>query len=236
MRIKISRSTAHAARQLPAHDAPALRAVLDGVVASALSLSLPFALAARHAGACAATGGDVVATALSPLPPLCALLLAHSAGSPPARRATLASGSGLLRAAGAAAFAQPLLLPTALSTACELCAPRGGVPGPVALGLVVGLLGGGPGECGAALAHAVLRDAASAAVRLGLAGPLAAAGAHAAAAARAAPALATAVAAAEAERSGGVRCWGVAWAAPSNPLADCLQAGHGELHARLFQS
>ena len=245
---------AHRAGRLPAGDAGALDVALSALVASSLALLLPFCLAAHAAARAAATARDpeacesdeeeeeeaegaaersaraaaAAAPALSArLAPLVAELGAHHAAAPVARRAALAAGPALVRAASAAFPSH--IAPLLAAMACSPLASAGPVPGAIALGAVVGLIGvTSPPDCGAALLHATLRDAVSAATRLGVVGPMGAAGAHARAAAAGGRTLRSAL------RDG--TAFDVASAAGCNPLADVLQAGHDALFARLFQS
>ena len=200
------------AGQLPAADAVALEGWLAAQAASACSLSLPFVLAALPAG----RANDAEAAAA-----LSAAVGAHLAGSGAARRASLAAGSALLRAGGAA-FPDLAAAMEAMRLACAPSAPHGAA----AFGYVCGALGVPPAQAGRALLFAQLRDACSAATRLGLLGPMAAAALQARAAPRCEALLQAALRDDVAPED----------AAAAAPLADALQSGHDTLFARLFQS
>jgi urease accessory protein UreF len=209
-------AAAHAG-QLPAGDEAALENFIASLIASLCSLSLPFILAARAAGERAGAGAvdDVAA--------LCAEMGAHYAGSTVARRASVAAGGALLRA-GAAAFPAHAAALEALRQRCG--GVGGGVHGAPAFGLLCGLLGLSREATARAAAFTALRDASSAATRLGIVGPMAGAALQARLAARCEALLCDALCADVAP----------AEAAAAAPLLDALQAGHDALFARLFQS
>ena len=197
---------------LPAADVATLESWLAAQAASACSLTLPFVLAALPLG----RRRDAAAAAA-----LSASLGAHLAGSGAAKRASAAAGSAMLRAGGAA-FPE---LAGAMDAARDACLPAP-PHGAVALGYLCGALGVPPAQAGRALLFAQLRDGCSAATRLGLVGPMAAAALQARAAPRCEALLRAALAADVAPED----------AAAASPLADALQCGHDALFARLFQS
>jgi urease accessory protein UreF len=215
-------AAAHAG-QLPAGDEAALENFIASLIASLCSLSLPFILAARAAGERAGAGAvdDVAA--------LCAEMGAHYAGSAVARRASVAAGGALLRA-GAAAFPVHAAALEALRRRCGAGGGAGGAGGGVhgapAFGLLCGLLSLSREATARAAAFTALRDACSAATRLGIVGPMAGAALQARLAARCEALLRDALCADVAP----------AEAAAAAPLLDALQAGHDALFARLFQS
>ncbi|HZZ83256.1 MAG TPA: urease accessory UreF family protein [Anaeromyxobacteraceae bacterium] len=184
-------------------DAPSLRAFAVESLWQAGHLTLPF-VAAAHAAPGAFAALDL-------------RLDAQLTGAV-ANRASRDQGQGFLRAAAAA-------FPQAVAGLAEE-ARRAGLPGhlPVALGAVAGALAL-PRE-GAARLHLflVLRALLSAAVRLGVAGPLEIQGLQAALA----PALEEVLAA----------CAGreVADAALTSPLLELVQAQSDHLYSRLFRS
>jgi urease accessory protein UreF len=138
-----------------------------------------------------------------------------------ARRASAAAGAALARAAAAAFPAHAEQLDSLRSRTAP-----GALHGAVSLGFLCGLLRLSACSCGRALLVSQLRDGCSAATRLGLVGPMAAAALQARAATRCESLLADALS----------RNISVHDAASAAPLADTLQAGHDALFARLFQS
>jgi urease accessory protein UreF len=216
-------AAAHAG-QLPAGDEATLEHFIASLIASLCSLSLPFMLAARAVGARSGAGDADVAVAH--VAALCGEMGAHYAGSAVARRASVAAGGALLRAGGAA-FPEHAPALEALRRRCAAAGSAGGgVHGAPAFGLLCGLLGLSRGATARAAAFTALRDAASAATRLGIVGPMAAAALQARLAPRCEALLRDALAADVAP----------AEAAAAAPLLDTLQAGHDALFARLFQS
>jgi urease accessory protein len=207
-------AAAHAG-QLPAGDEAKLEDFLAAAAASYCSFALPFMLAARDAGAAAPP--DAAAAAA-----LCGALGAHLAGSVVARRASVAAGGALLRA-GAAAFPEHGACLGALRARCLAPAAPHGAP---VFGFLCGALSVGRAAAARAALFCALRDACSAATRLGIVGPMAAAALQARVAPRCEALLQGALAAAVQPED----------AASAAPLADALQAGHDALFARLFQS
>jgi len=204
--------TAAQAALLRPGDEAALEAFLLGQNASAASLALPF-LTAAHAAGAASPPRPAAAVSLS------ALLAAHHAAAPAARRASEAAGAALLRAAGAAFHtAAPAL--AALRVAMPPGAP---MHGPVAFGYVCGAVGVPAAESRRGFLFSQLRDACSAACRLGLVGPMAAAALQA----RLAPACEASLERAPLSPDD---------AASAAPLADAVHLGHDALFSRLFQS
>jgi|APGre2960657444_1045066.scaffolds.fasta_scaffold03227_3 urease accessory protein len=194
---------------LPPGDSQVLEEHIAAALASSCSLALPFLLAAHG-------GSDAAA--------LSATLDLHLVASPVARRASAAAGAALLRAAAGA-------FPNAAAAPLEQLRVRAArthtlLHGAVVLGVLSAALRLPAATAARAHLFLLLRDACSAATRLGVLGPMAASAMQARCAARAEAMLAEAMA----------QDCDVENAAGGNPFADTLQAGHDALFARLFQS
>jgi len=197
-----------------AHAVAAVRSFVLAAARSGHRLHGAFA-AAAHEAVCTEAGSPA---SLERWKALDAELHAHLAGNAVACRASLQQGAAMARALAhwepAAEPAVPLPRPLRghAATVFGLAGARLGLPRPTTL---------------AALAHCGVRDAVSAAVRLGLLGPLRGVELQAGIVQELASELLLAP-------NAGVP--GVQEAAGSAPLVDCAHAAHDLLHARLFVS
>jgi len=203
----------------------ALEAHLLGSATSSLSLLAPFLTVAHRAVECSA--GDMIER----LAHAHETLDTHLVGNPVARRASLAAGSALVRACGAAFDAS-----SQCSAVVAALHARGDVHHAVALGACSASLGVALPAAMRALLFLQLRDGCAAACRLGVLGPMAAAHLQA----RLAPVCEALIAewtlaqtsSTDADYDEAL----LSSAGGAYPLGDALQSGHDALFTRLFQS